>query len=76
MYYISFAGGAPDRYYDTYEEAVAAVLSEWPDAEIGHDGDIDDGGDQTLVWESEEESEGDGGQRAVASIHIRAYECG
>jgi hypothetical protein len=38
----------------------------------GHDGDIDEGGDKTLVWASERDSHNDSGQRAIASI--RSYE--
>lgn len=57
-----------ERRYGTYEAAVAGVLDSYPDAEIGHDGDISDGGDLTLVWATEADSEDDDGANAIASI--------
>ena len=56
--------------YETYEAAVEACESEWPDCEIGHDGDLSSGGDRTCVWASEEDSIDDDGARAVASIYV------
>lgn len=55
--------------YDTYEDAVAAVRAVWgPGAAIGHDGDIDQGGERTLCWPSERLAEDDDGSRACATI--------
>ncbi len=54
--------------FDTYEEAEASVLAVWSEAEIGHDGDISQGGEHTLVWASGSLSENDDGSRACASI--------
>jgi hypothetical protein len=54
--------------YDSHDEAVDAALAEWPDAEIGHDGDLTDGGDRTLIWECEADSTDDDGASAVGSI--------
>jgi hypothetical protein len=54
--------------YNSYDEAVAAIRAEHPDAEIGHAGDLSDGGDRTLVWADEAASVDDDGARAIASI--------
>lgn len=48
--------------------AEGAARAKWPDGEMGHDGDLRDGGDRTLIWASEEDSVDDDGARAVASI--------
>jgi hypothetical protein len=52
-----------------YDAAQDMLREQYPDAEIGHDGDLSLGGDRTLAWETEEISCGDDGQHAVASIH-------
>jgi hypothetical protein len=67
-YCITYANGDAAEYCDTYEEAVTLVESHWEDAEIGHDGDITDGGDRTLCWADEDSSQNDNGAKAVASI--------
>lgn len=54
--------------FETYGAAIAWCESEWPEAEIGHDGDATSGGERTLVWACEEDSEDDAGESAVASI--------
>lgn len=54
--------------FSTYQEALAACKAEWPEAEIGHDGDLTGGGDRTLVWSCEADSIDDDGGNAVASI--------
>lgn len=56
------------EYFDSYDAAVAAARAIWSAAHIGHDGDIECGGDRTLVWSSDEDSQDDDGSRAVASI--------
>lgn len=53
---------------DSYEDAVAAIESEFADAEIGHDGDLLNGGDRTLCWADTDSSVNDDGAHAVASI--------
>lgn len=58
----------------TYAEAEALILAEYPDAEIGHSGDLTDGGDRTLAWADEAASENDAGQKAVASIRANGEE--
>lgn len=66
-YSIKWCNGLEFR-YETYEAAVQAVLESYPEAEIGHDGDITDGGRRTLCWETAEDSTDDDGQLAVCSI--------
>jgi hypothetical protein len=57
---------------DTYEEACELVRSVYgADAEIGHDGDIAEGGERTLCWRTEADAENDDGARACASITKR-----
>lgn len=67
-YEVTFTNGEEAERYDTYEQAKESVLARWPDAEIGHDGDLDGFGDRTLFWLSEEDSENDDGARALGSI--------
>jgi hypothetical protein len=63
-------GGSTDT-ADTYETAQDAVRAQYPGAEIGHDGDLDDFGDRTLCWASEADSIDDDGANAIASIYRR-----
>jgi hypothetical protein len=67
-YIVKYTDGSPHTEHDTYEEAVLAVEAEYPDAEIGHDGDLSEGGDRTLCWPDEESSIDDDGARACAVI--------
>lgn len=55
-YEIHHSDGREAETHDTYDEACDALRAQYPDAEIGHDGDLSEGGDQTLVLEPEEES--------------------
>lgn len=66
-YTISYTDGRSDT-AESYEAAKAIIEAEYPDAEIGHDGDLSDGGDRTLCWADEASSVNDDGARAVASI--------
>ena len=52
----------------TLQDAIDLVSERYPEAEIGHAGDLSDGGDRTLCWADEESSVDDDGARAVASI--------
>ena len=71
MYEISFANGDKSALYTTYEDA-CEVLQELygEDIVIGHDGDLSTGGDRTLVWENEKDSENDSGKNSIASIEF------
>lgn len=68
MYMVRFASGGMTRYYDSYDIAVSMLQEEYPDCVIGHDGDILDGGYQTLVWENESDSIDDSGLHSLAMI--------
>ncbi len=54
--------------FGSYKAAVEAARQIWKHAEIGHTGDISDGGERTLVWASKEDAESEDGSRAVAAI--------
>lgn len=71
-YQIRWSNGASEQ-HDTYEAACDAVRARYPEAEIGHDGDLTEHGDRTLCWRDEAESMGphgygDDGACAVCSI--------
>lgn len=51
----------------TYEEAVEIARAGGAE-EIGHDGDLANGGERTLCWASEEDAIDDDGARAICSI--------
>ena len=65
---ISYANGRTAVTCESYAEAVETIRGEYPDAEIGHDGDITTGGDSTLCWADADDAEGDAGRNAVAVI--------
>ena len=67
-YEVAWAHTSATETYETYEDAQAAVTAVHPDAAIGHDGDIDGGGERTLCWVDEETSRDDDGVRACCSI--------
>ena len=54
--------------FDSYDAAVGAIEAQYEDAEIGHDGDLTDGGDRTLCWADNASSINDDGANAVATI--------
>ncbi len=66
-YEISYSDGRSAT-AETYDAAVETLRNEYPEAEIGHSGDLEDGGDRTLCWACEEDSKNDDGRRAVAAI--------
>ena len=67
-YRIDWPGGLWEP-TNTYGEAVRIIREEYPDAAIGHAGDLEDGGDRTIAWRSAEDAEGDSGARSIAAIH-------
>ena len=68
---VRYSNGREVRGIVSYEAAQAEVRSTYPDAEIGHDGDLSErSGERTLCWASEEDSDDDDGARAVASIYV------
>ena len=52
-----------------YESAIAAA-EEYAGADgvVGHDGDLSDGGDKTLIWSDEDSSVNDPGIHAIGAI--------
>ncbi len=68
-YEIRWTGGLIERDFGTYAKAIEWVLLDYEDAVIGHSGDLQDGGDRTLCWRTEDDAANDDGQRAVCSIH-------
>ena len=69
MYEVRYSNGRKVEMLDSYAAALAEVESAYPGMATGHSGDLADGGERTLCWASEEDSEDDDGARAVASIH-------
>ncbi len=68
---IAWADGS-FRLCGSYEEACDIVTARYPGAEIGHDGDLDDGGERTLCWETADDANNDDGADAIATIRVRA----
>lgn len=68
MYAIHYATGEREPGFETTAEALHALDRSHPNLWAGHDGDLADGGDRTLVWECEADSEDDDGARAFAEI--------
>lgn len=68
--YVLDLGAHGRTEYDSHEEAVEAAR-EAGATEIGHDGDLTDGGDRTLVWASEQDADNDDGQHAMGEIVVR-----
>jgi hypothetical protein len=69
-YKITWSHTSAVETFDTYEEAVAAVEAVLSEPEIGHDGDISEGGERTLFWASSELATNDDGSRAAGSIGV------
>ena len=70
-YAIKHSHGQTETGIETYEEAVERVRAVYKSAEIGHDGDISEGGERTLCWSSQEDSIDDDGRRTCCSIVAR-----
>jgi hypothetical protein len=68
MFKITFSNGDSPVSFLEYEECIRFLERKYPDLELGHDGDLSDKGDRTLVWENEQDSINDAGANAVASI--------
>lgn len=64
---VKFVSGAI-KSFETLDDAAKDVYSLYPEAQIGHDGDLNDGGDRTLCWKTNLDSVDDDGQNAVAVI--------
>ena len=67
MYIINHRNGNTDM-TSTFKAACERIKDQYPNARIGHDGDLSDGGDRTLVWATFGDGTDDDGSNAVASI--------
>jgi len=67
---IRYTDGTIDGGHATTTEALTAIEANYPDYWAEHDGDLADGGDRTLVWACEADSEDDDGARAIASLEV------
>lgn len=70
-YAVKHSHGVTNAGFATYDDAIAAVREVYGDCAIGHSGDIEDGGERTLVWSDEDAARDDDGSRAVCSITKR-----
>ena len=66
--YTVYVGGGNTIDFRSMKDAKAFIRKEWPEAVIGHDGDLDDGGDRTFCWADDASAVNDDGGNAVASI--------
>lgn len=73
-YIVGHAHGGNEHWYDTLDDAIAAVREVYTDPVIGHSGDIADGGSRTLIWTREELAQGDDGSRACCTIRKHTKE--
>lgn len=67
---VSYSNGSQEQRFETYAEAVAALKAEGCEV-VGHDGDLEGGGDRTLAWRTEADSIDDDGARTYARISGR-----
>ena len=68
-YRIIFADGDAPLDIDGWLNVEPTLATKYGHAvEIGHDGDLSDGGDRTLFWASAEDAEDDNGARAMGWI--------
>jgi hypothetical protein len=67
-YIIRYANGDIDGGYDSTQDCLDRIELRYRNYYAGHDGDLSEGGDRTLVWANEPDSENDDGYRAIASI--------
>lgn len=73
MYQIKYSHGQTETGINTYEDAVSRVRTVYGEVEIGHSGDLNDGGPTTLVWLPTVPEADRDGSRACCSIR-RVYE--
>lgn len=65
---LEYADGGVVIGFASPQAALDWLERHYPDYSAGHDGDLSDGGDRTLVWACEADSIDDDGARAVATI--------
>ncbi len=66
--YTVYVGGGNTIDFRSIEAAKAFIRKTWPEAVIGHDGDLSDGGDRTFCWRDDASAVNDDGANAVATI--------
>jgi len=66
-YTIEWSNGDTET-HDTYDAALSAIRARYPLAEVGHSGDLRDGGARTLAWANEADADNDDGANACAVI--------
>lgn len=66
-YRIDWTDGSSEP-AETHDQAAAIIRERYGDAEVGHCGDLPDGGDRTLAWASPEDADDDSGAKACAVI--------
>ena len=71
-YKIEWANGQSEMGIPSISAAEAIIYAAYPDAEIGHSGDLSDGGDRTLAWATEEDSVDDDGAHSCCEIMVDA----
>lgn len=67
-YRVVYADGRTVGGFETTQACLDAIGRHYPNYWAGHDGDLSEGGDRTLVWATEDDSLDDDGERAIASI--------
>lgn len=70
LYRIDYADGRASTPCDSYTDALIFLDALGDEIEVGHDGDIMDGGARTLAWLCPEDAQDDDGARAFASIVV------
>ena len=66
---VKFTSGMVET-FETSDAAKASVRRLYPEAKIGHDGDLTEWGDRTLCWKTETDSVNDDGRKSVAVITV------
>ena len=73
MYHIVFTSGRSPLAFGNMDAAKNWCRTEWPKCAIGHDGDLSDGGDRTLVWARAIDPDDNDGAKAVAKIVLAPW---
>jgi hypothetical protein len=69
MYQLQDDQGRVISEHSEYDAAYdAATKFAGAEGVVGHDGDLSEGGDRTLIWASEADAENDPGVNAIGSI--------
>ena len=67
MYLITYRDGTTEP-AGTYSAACGRIKAGWPEAVIGHDGDMEDGGTRTLCWADADDANNYVVAKAIARI--------